>query len=363
MADTILIIGAGPVGLAAAIELTRRGRRVRIIDKNPGPSIYSKALGINARTLDLLEASGASHMLLTRGLKLQKVRMRYGEKNFFTMNFANLRHRFPFLLILPQNKTEEVFVEKLRMLGVDVEYNTSFLSLHQDEGEVTVEIQAPHGVSKTPYDYVVAADGAGSPVRQALDISFSGEAYPENWYLADIEMSWDWGNTEGNFMVYPGNKALAVFPLGGKQFRLISNARDLIGLLPKHGVLEKVNWESTFRISLRQVSTYQKGRVYLAGDAAHIHTPAGGRGMNLGIEDAVSLAQRIAEGGLEEYTHVRHPIGARVVKASDVMIKAILIENPILRSLRDLLLKTVMRLPAMQNLALTNMSGLLSPDP
>jgi 2-polyprenyl-6-methoxyphenol hydroxylase-like FAD-dependent oxidoreductase len=351
------------VGLTAAIELTRRGRRVRIIDRNDGPSIYSKALGINARTLDLLEPSGTSQMLLDAGLKLQKVHMHRGADIFFTMNFAHMRYRFPFLLILPQNKTEAIMVEKLRQMGIEVERNTSFLSLHQDEGEVTVEIQSPLGVTKTPFDYVVAADGAGSVVRQALDLSFSGEAYPENWYLADIEMQWDWSYSEAYFGVHPGAKALAVFPLGGRQFRLISNAKELLEMLPEHAHIEKINWQSTFRISLRQVAHYGKGRVFLAGDAAHIHTPAGGRGMNLGIEDAVSLAGRMTEGGLEDYSRVRHPIGARVVRMSDVMVKALLVRNPVLRFLRDLMMKTVLTIPAVQNLALKNMSGLMSRDP
>ena len=355
----VLIVGAGPVGLACALELTRLGIAVRIIDKNVDKTHLSKAVGINARTLELLEPSGITGQLLAQGIKITRVNLREGNKVKMRVKLDCIPHRFNFMLALPQSETEAILAKALQDLGVTIERNTELLSFTQDEHQVDAVVAKDHEHSHCLVDYLVGADGAHSCVRKQLNIPFHGNAYPDDWSLADIEMHWPYGDKEAQlFMNQKGHGILFAIPIGTDRLRVISNDGDVLNLLPEECDVKKVHWQTEFTVSKRQVVRYQQGRIFLAGDAAHIHSPAGGRGMNLGIEDAFILADMISSGDVAHYSEARHKVGAHVVRESDIQFRLAALKNPIARFFRDMIILPLVNRPFLQKPMLTRMAGI-----
>jgi 2-polyprenyl-6-methoxyphenol hydroxylase-like FAD-dependent oxidoreductase len=330
----VLVVGAGPTGLAAALELARRGRPVRIIDRNPSRSQHSKAIGVNARTLALLEPSGVSERLLARGLRIRRFNFRSGERLLATIELSRVAHRYNFMLALLQAETERLLEQRLAEYGTEVEWTTELKGLEAAADGVRARLLARGAERAVEVDHLIGADGAHSTVRHALGLPFEGETDPSEWWLADVRMAWPFGDTEVSVFARPA-AVLAVIPIEPGLFRLVSNGPDPLSLLPAGSAVEEEIWRSAFRISYRQVREYGQGRVFLAGDAAHVHSPVGARGMNLGIEDGTILARKIVDGGLETYTAERHPVGARVIRQTRALTRLVTLRQPLARWLRD----------------------------
>lgn len=359
-AKTVLVVGAGPIGLTAAIELARRRIPVRIIEKRSGFSAHSKGLVINPRSLELLEASGASRQLLAAGHKVARLNIRDGQRRLFTADFSKLEHRHPCMLMLPQSETERILNRVLAELGVKVERSCELHSLRLDDASATAGLVRADGseVSLAAH-FVVGADGAHSFVRQSLGIPFAGESYPHDWSLADVVMDWPLPADEVNLILSEGG-LLLVAPIREGQYRLASDQGDAIALLPGRVKTEKVLWTSRFRISHRQVSTYQSGRAFLCGDAAHIHSPVGGRGMNLGIEDACVLAEMIARGETEAYSGARLPVGRRVLRTTDAQTRLLAARSRLIVALRNHVIYPLLQWEPIQRRLRMEMTGLAS---
>jgi 2-polyprenyl-6-methoxyphenol hydroxylase-like FAD-dependent oxidoreductase len=349
----VLIVGAGPVGLTLAAELARHGTRCRIIDRLPQPSPYCRAIGVTPRTLEVWEDMGIAREMIDAGLWIRGLRSviqgRPAADTVLDYSFLPYSH-----LGLPQYETERVLARHLGRHGIAVERGVALTGLSQDEECVSVRIARADGPEEqAAFRYVVGCDGAHSSVRHALGIGFEGDAMPMTFMLGDVRIGWDlpYGMTlralrlnEGAapdlFVAVPlpeqGRYRVsmiappALVPAGGTGHGIQSEAQGpelrhlqavADDLLPDRPALSDLRWSSIFRISMRLAERYRAGRVFIAGDAAHIHPPTGGQGMNTGIQDAYNLAWKLAlvldgaapEGLLDSYEAERRPVGAEVV--------------------------------------------------
>lgn len=357
----ILIVGAGPVGLTAAVELTRRGYAPKIIEKDSGPHVESRALAVNPRTLDILEPSGASRRLLKAGIKARAANFFGPNGLLFRLDFKNMPPPIrDYMLVLPQAQTERHLIETLggkRRIGWD----TELTDLKQAGDKIQVTLKRKGRTQTISPDIVIGADGAHSTVRKALGIGFQGEAYEHDWGLADIVLD---GLAPNELHVFDLSPLLIGFiPIRDNLFRVVADTDNVLDRLPQQITVRKIVWESQFRISHRLVETYQKGNVFLAGDAAHIHSPAGGRGMNLGIEDAAWLAYLIEEDRTREYTELRHPIARKVISEVDGATRFISSDGWFATFLRHHILPHIAARKFAQRKALRQLSGHGAPPP
>ncbi len=361
----ILIVGAGPVGLACALELARRGHVPRIIDKGEGftPPEQSRALGVNNRTLQLMGPSGVADRLLAEGNRITHIRV-INEKgrSVLRFDFENARALYPFMLAVPQGRTERILAEALSAYGVEVEWNAEAIDWNGDRMQPSVDINRPGGVDTIRADMLIGCDGAGSFVRRAAGFSFEGEGYPAEFGLADIELGEDFDASE-LVLKFQKQGALGCIPIGGRLMRFVSPVSNISDALPADLAVADVVWRSTFRISFRHVETMCDGMVFLAGDAAHVHSPAGARGMNLGIEDACWLACAISEGKTNRYTEQRLPAIRKVIEQTKAQTAMLLGANMWERFARDHLAKRLMAIPAFKRAALKRLTGLDTADP
>lgn len=363
MSPRILIAGGGPTGLTAAIELTRRGFAPRIIDNDAGPTPESRALAVHARSLDILESAGITERLLSAGNRINGMIIRSNGREIISLDFAHLPHRFNFILAIPQAETETAMIETLTEQGHDIGWQTELKHFETTGDELVCTSMSNGNQSTETADILIGADGARSQVRKDLGLSFDGESDPQEFGLVDVELD-DW--------TYPYDRAVAnidggnitgCFPLHEGHCRFVANHPDVLDRLPAGAKVKKVIWKSTFRISYRQVQSYQKGLVFLAGDAAHIHSPVGGRGMNLGIEDAATLAWLISTGETDRYTALRHPIGKKVLAFTEAQTRQITSTNPVMQFLQNHIAPIALKLPFMQRIALARLTGLDTPAP
>jgi 2-polyprenyl-6-methoxyphenol hydroxylase-like FAD-dependent oxidoreductase len=306
---SILIAGAGPVGLAAAIECKRRGMEVRIVDPDKAVSPESRALAVNSRTLDLMEPSGVTDSMLAAGHRVRRVVVRKEGRILARLDLTQIPHKHNFLLVLAQSLSEEILAQHFTALGGKVERGVA-LEGFTDGAQVISSLSKG---KRAKSDLLFGADGAHSIVRKSLGLGFAGETEEDAFGLADVELeSWPFPFDTAVLTVMPRHLAPFI-PIGEGRGRFITTQPDCLNNLPPEAKIKKVGWTTDFRISYRQVETYQRGHVFLAGDAAHIHSPVGGRGMNLGIEDACWFAWLVSQGRETEYTDLRHPVGKHVL--------------------------------------------------
>ncbi|GGE46703.1 hypothetical protein GCM10007276_24830 [Agaricicola taiwanensis] len=355
---SVLVVGAGPVGLAAAIELHRRGVPVRIIDQDPRPVKESRAIGINPRTLELMEASGATERLIAAGIKLRGVVLVAGGRVRAEVDITRLKHRFNFMLALPQDRTEEILAQCLAERGIPVERGVSCVDVAAHATAAEAVLSGPEGREEVEAGWLVAADGAHSIVRKALDIGFPGAPYPFEWSLADIDLGGDVEMDRGEIRLDVGQPVLIRLPIGPGRHRLIANGPDVLGLAPPEWQPGAIHWQSSFKVSHRQVQRLGEGRVRLIGDAAHIHSPAGARGMNLGIEDAATLAERIAAGDLKDWDRARQAKAAKVIRESDRLQRLATADGAFVRRAVPLLASMALALPPLHNRFVKTLAGL-----
>lgn len=359
----ILIVGAGPSGLTAAIELKRRGLSPRIIDQKAKTVIESRALGINPRTLRILEPAGLSERLIVAGKRIQSLYLRSPNKLLLRINFAQLPEPHNFMLILPQDETEQLMAARLAEMGIAVEWSTSLTGLQQDGDQIAVELKGADGATTrlTP-DIVIGADGAHSTVRHAIGRSFEGSAYEHRFGLADVRVDTDLP-LDGINIFDRSPILFGMFPIRDNRVRLICDHEDIFNHVPPEIRIEEVLWDSPFRISHRLVDRYQSGNVFLVGDAAHIHSPFGGRGMNLGIEDAAWLAWLISEGNTDGFTEARRPVAHHVIETVDPATRFMASDQAVNKFVRRHVLPVLASMQFVQKRALPTATASNTPFP
>ncbi len=314
-----LIAGAGPTGLAAALFLAERGIRSRVIEKKLEPSPYSKAFGVNPRTLELLESTGVTEQLLAQGWRMSALNLWQNNRRLLRLDFSRVNHRFPFMLIHSQAKSEALLAEAAAKRGVRIERGVQLEQVEVNQDRATATLHNGDGRSETAtVSHLLGADGAHSTVRETLGIGFVGSAYEEAWQLFDVALDVPLPRNEAHaFLLEDG--AMFMVRLEDDVWRVLGNVPDLLNRLPQDTRTGKIEWESDFGISHRIAENFQKGCACLAGDAAHIHSGLGARGMNLGIEDAYVFAALVAKGQLEEYERLRRPVVKSVMHTVERM--------------------------------------------
>ncbi|MFC3229515.1 FAD-dependent oxidoreductase [Marinibaculum pumilum] len=361
MNGTTLIAGAGPTGLAAGLALTRLGCPVRIVDRGPPtPLTESRALAVNPRSLELLEPSGVTGQLMAEGHRITRMhlhRWHSGRTRLVQeVPFGDLPHRFPFMLAIPQGRVEAVLEAALADQGVTVERGTELSGL-AGPGRPRATLHGPHGAVEVHPEALLAADGAHSTARHALGLDFPGYRYEADWQLADYRLETDLAPDAGHVVLRPDG-FLFMMRFGDGLWRAMSTSRDLDAILPEGCRIEAEQWRSSFRISHRVVEHFQVGQVYLAGDAAHLHSPLGARGMNLGIEDATVFAHLATGGRLAQYHMRRRKVDRAVVRQIDLLTRIATGASPLWRPVRDLLLPSLLGLKPVQRLARRRATGL-----
>ena len=354
----VVVVGAGPAGSMVAAELARAGRSVTVLEKHTAPSPLSRAFGVHARTLEVLQLRGLAAKLLAQGTKARALSLWRGAE----LNLAVLPSPFPFLLVTPQVNVDRLLEDEARAQGAEVIRGVTVTGVTQD----------PHGVVVQAGDrtfrasYVVGADGVRSTVREQAGQAFPGEAVLSSIMLADAYLA------DPPREVINVNAVRDCFaflaPFGDGWFRIIAwdranqagnadpvEVEDLRSILWRamgtdYGMGE-VRWKSRFASDERQVAQYRTGRIFLVGDAAHVHSPAGGQGMNTGIQDSFNLGWKLAavlngadETILDTYQRERHPVGKMVLRSSGATIRLMLVESRAGRFLRNNGIRALLRI-------------------
>ena len=376
----VLIIGAGPTGLALATSLQAAGVDHLLLDALPQGQTTSRAAVVHAHTLEALAPLGVTEPLLARGLTLSRFTIRDRDRALLGIGFDDLPSAYQGLLMVPQSTTEEVLAGRLTDLGGCLHRGVKALNLTPSADGVQVRVQTDAGEQTIRARYVVGADGLHSRVREAAGIPFKGAAYGESFVLADVRMDWPFGPTEVSLFFSPAG-VVVVAPLPGGSFRIVATVDeapqhpdaqlmqrllDARGPTRERAQVQEVLWSSRFRVHHRLAQTYRKGPFLLMGDAAHVHSPAGGQGMNTGLVDATVLGQALAavlrqgapEGILDTYATLRRPAAAQVLALAGRLTSLATLRSPALRALRNLMLRTANRLPRVQRKLALALSGL-----
>ncbi|KAA0096753.1 FAD-dependent oxidoreductase [Mycolicibacterium sp. P1-18] len=375
MSDTdVLIVGAGPTGLTLAAALLVHGAHVTLVDRQAEAANTSRAAAVNARTLEVLEGVDVTRRLLKEGIEAPRFAIRDGAKALLAVDFSGLPTAHPFTLMVPQSTTERLLLERVRELGGDVVRPKALATVTEDATGVTATFDDGDTVRAR---YVVGADGMHSTVRTQAGIGFTGGAYDHSFVLADAHLRGD-APTDEVRLFWASEGLTVVAPLPDGAFRIVAPADDapevpspafVQHLLDARGpggiTVTDVVWGSRFRILHRVADTYRQGRILLAGDAAHVHSPAGGQGMNLGIQDAIALADALAavlagepDTRLDEYAAARRPVALRVITLTDRLTRLATMP-PALRPARNAALKVLGRLPWVTQALASRLSGLV----
>lgn len=376
----VLVVGAGPTGLVLAAQLLARGIRTRTIDKDVGPVPQSRALGVQARTLEVLDVMGLADAFVERGHRVRRFRVYSGQRTLFVLDFARNGSPYGFALVLPQRETEMLLRTRVRELGGIVEQGVELVRAAEDGSAVNATLRDLAGVdTETRSGYVVGCDGAHSRVRHELRLAFDGQPYAQDWLLADVALDGAGSEDEIYMFLRPDGLPLTCIPMGEQRWRVVMpNAGDRGGQppsleeiqelvdqrAPRRIVVSDPVWLACFRCQLRSTPTYRRGRILLAGDAVHIHSPAGGQGMNTGIMDAHNLAWKLALVAdrsasdllLDSYEQERRPVAGNVLGLSDAIVRWATMSHPVKRALRDAFIPTITRLPAVQRAATQRLS-------
>jgi len=362
----VLVVGAGPTGLAAALLLAHRRIPVRIVDAAAAPASTSKALAVNSRTLEVLQGTGVPEQIVAEGWPVRGATLHEGGHDVLAFELPPSAASAA-MTVLPQARTEALLSKALAAKGVTVERGVTFQSLSQDLAEVQATLAHADGrVEQVSSRLLLGADGARSATRHALGLDFAGSNLAEPWQLWDIDMRTSLDAYRAHILFEPDG-FIFVLRLAGDRWRVIANTRDPLASMRRYGSLGEISWESTFHIAHRVAAQAGVGRVALAGDAAHIHSPIGARGMNLGIEDAYVYASCAADalagesGRMHDYAMLRHAVHKSVVRRIATITRMIHGQPPWLRWVRDEVVPLAGHLPFARNLMLRTAGGLDHP--
>jgi len=374
----ILIVGAGPTGLTLANDLLSRGVKFKIIDKASHATTISKAIVVHARTLEHLANLGFTDTFIENGLPLRASNVYAGGKRIVHLNFDEIDSPYKFVLSIPQSTTENLLADNLSCADIPIDRNCELLSFTEDEQGVTAKLRrtTPGGAGQGAESqveefehrclYLVGCDGAHSAVRHGLGLSFDGAPYEDGFGAADVHIDCDLKENEMHAF-FSEDGAVIFVPFGDGRYRIIFEADDATKIktgddLAFAHVVEVVTkrlgrsmskfkisdprWLAWFKIHRRCASSYQKGRVFIVGDAGHVHSPVGGVGMNTGMQDAFNLGWKLglavrglaSDGLLATYTEERHAVGLSVLKGTDLATKVVTIKSPVAQAVRNSLM-------------------------
>ncbi len=384
----VLIAGAGPTGLMMACQLKRFGVDCIIVDGKPGITVESRALAVQARSIQIYEQMGLLDAVLEQGQPATEANFIVNGKLVQTLSLENVGKgisSYAFLFILSQDKNERILYDHFKSYGDEVRWSHELISFAQNDDGISAVVKDDNGREDTiNAKWLVAADGARSFVRHFLQIPFDGATYENIFYVADTHADWPW-NHKGLSLCFTDKTFAGLFPMKGE------NRFRLIGTLPKNfankevhsfdeikGVIEEdikagvtftnTNWFSVYKIHHRVIAKFRKNKVFLAGDAAHVHSPVGGQGMNTGLQDAYNLAWKLSlvlknmadEKLLDSYNDERTPVAYRLVKTTDRAFSFVTSENRFLKFLRlkvfPVFVKYIMALKAFRLFAFRNVS-------
>jgi 2-polyprenyl-6-methoxyphenol hydroxylase-like FAD-dependent oxidoreductase len=374
----VLVVGAGPTGLLLAGDLARAGVAVTLLERRTEESNLTRAFAVHARTLEALDARGVADELLRTGQRVSSLRA-FGR---VSVDLSRLPSRFPYLLVTPQYETERVLERRARELGVEILHGLELTGLRQDGDGVTAVVRSADGQEDAWHAaYLVGTDGVRSTVRQAIGLPFPGHSAIKSVMLADVRFT----ERPKELLTVGGASAGFVFvaPFGAGWYRVMAWHRhhelpddapvdmEEVRLVTRAALgtdfgMHDARWTSRFHSDERQAPHYRVGRVFLAGDAAHVHSPAGGQGMNTGIQDAANLGWKLAavlhgrapEGLLDSYEAERHPVGRMVLRGSGALLRLALVGSAPLRALRDAVAGTIVRIHAVSRRFTGTVSGI-----
>ena len=353
----VLVVGAGPTGLTVTSELLRRGLSVRTIDQAEAPTTLSKAIAVHARTLEIAQDMGVADELISRGVKLLGATMWSKEERLANVDFAGADTLYPFVLSISQAETEAVLTSLLIKQGGSVERQKKVTRVREEHDAVVADVAnlAAESTETIRAKWLVGCDGAHSMVRKAIGASFEGHPYEDVFVLADVKIDWDIARDRVTTF-FDDDGIAACFPMKDDRWRVIiavpaETTEPTLALVEaitakragRPAPMSDANWVAAFKIHCRQVDRYRKGSIFLAGDAAHIHSPAGGQGMNTGIQDAHNLAWKLAlvhqkkgqDVLLDSYTIERHAVGAALLRTTDFATKVGTLKSPALVNVRN----------------------------
>ncbi|MFI6055359.1 FAD-dependent monooxygenase [Streptomyces violascens] len=377
----VLVVGAGPTGLLLAGDLAAAGLSVTVAERRPhGISNMTRAFGVHARTLEMLDARGLADELVKRGRVMEQMNM-FGR---LTLDLTRLRTRFPYILIAPQYEVEQLLERRALSEGVQFHYGTELSGLRQDGEGVTAELRGGDGEPvSVRARYLVGTDGVRSRVRETLGLPFPGVAVIRSIVLADVRLTQE---PEDMLTVNGSGDSFAlVAPFGDGYYRVMGWSRkrqvpdtapvdlDELRTIAREAFgtdygMHDARWISRFHSDERQAPAYRVGRVFLAGDAAHVHSPAGGQGMNTGLQDAANLSWKLAaalrgrtgdaEALLDSYQAERHPVGAMVLRSSGALVRLAMAHNPLQRAARSVITRFLKAVRPVADKAIGMISGL-----
>jgi len=375
----VLIVGAGPVGLFLANECARRDLRWRLIEARSAQSEHSKALAIFPRTLEIFDMAGIASPFLEAANRVTWVAVVAHNRQLARLRFTPKQTPYPFVAMVPQDVTEKLLVAELRRKRGAVEYDTTFVSAVQRDGHVRAILDQKGKPIELTASFVVGCDGAHSAVRHLLNLSFEGAQYDALFMLADIETNE--ALPAHDLQLCPSEfGALAIFPMSATRRRIVATIEQPEGDVPSLDVVRRtlaqrapagiealsLRWSSYFRIHHRQVGRLRVGRMFIAGDAAHIHSPFGGQGMNTGLQDVWNLVWKLDlavrgrgnEQLLDSYTAERRPVIKSVIETTHRLTRVMGTPSKIAQTLRDAIIPVVSRLATFQHRFVQNLSEL-----
>ncbi|WP_433268677.1 FAD-dependent oxidoreductase [Actinosynnema sp. CS-041913] len=371
----VLVVGAGPAGLATATALARSGVAVTVIDNQAEGANTSRAAVVHARTLEVLAPLGVADILVDQGIHARRFTIRDRDRVLLPIGFTDLSTAYPYTLLVSQAQTEAALLARFTALGGTVLRPRTLTTLIQDRSGVTATLDNGETVRAA---YLVGADGMHSTVREQAGIGFAGGTYAESFSLADVRLTGDLPADEVILYFSPAGMVV-VAPLPGGVHRIVATVDEapehpttdfVQHLLDTRGPertkaqVHEVVWGSRFRVHHRVASAYREGRVLLAGDSAHVHSPAGGQGMNTGIQDGVQLGNALADAlrgdkqPLDTYEATRRPVAEQVVTFADRLTRLATADRK-LRPIRNAVLRALGTLPVVRRKLAMRLSGLI----